>query len=71
MRAYTIHYYLSSGGEGKEITFLAKNRFDAYDKAVYEIIPEMEKQPPYYAYVYSVKYQNGKQKIFNKDIFGR
>ena len=69
MRAYTIHYQLSEHGQIKEISFLAKNKLDAYDKAVYEIIPEMEKEPPFYAYVYSVTYQNGNYKIFNKGVF--
>lgn len=66
MKAYTVHYELHLGGETKQISFLAKNKQDAYDKAVYEIIPQMEGTHPYNAYVYSVTYQNGNQKIFNK-----
>ena len=66
MRAYTVCYELYLGAEPKQISFLAKNKQDAYDKAVYEIIPQMEGEPPYNAYVYSVTYQNGNKKIFNK-----
>ena len=66
MKAYTVRYQLSGvWDEEKSVSFLAKNKDDAYTKAVFEIIPEMEKEPPYYAYVYSVTYQNGKKKIFN------
>lgn len=66
MKAYTVCYELYQGAEPKRISFLAKNKQDAYDKAVYELIPQMEGEPPYSAYVYSVTCQNGNQKIFNK-----
>lgn len=67
MRLYTVHYLLQGiYSEEKSISFLAKNKEDAYVKAVFEIIPEMEKESPYYVYVYSVTYQNGNQKIFNR-----
>lgn len=66
MQAYTIHYQMNKTGETKSISFLAKNKLMAYDRAVYEIIPQMEcGEPPYYAYVYSVTYQNGNQRFFN------
>lgn len=65
MKAYTVHYRMYLAADIKSISFLAKNKQDAYDKAVYEIIPEMEHESPYEAYVYSVTYQNGNQKIFN------
>ena len=65
MKAYTVHYQLHLGGETKSVSFLANNKQEAYDWAVYSLIPEIEKESPYFAYVYSVTYQNGKQKIFN------
>ena len=66
MKAYTVHYQLNGiGSETLSISFLAKNKVDAYDKAVYELIPQMHGQAPYYAYVYSVTYQNGNKRIFN------
>ena len=66
MRAYTVNYQLDGAwSETLSISFLAKNKTLAYDEAVYNIIPKMHGQPPYYAFVYSVTYQNGKQKIFN------
>lgn len=66
MKAYTVHYRLDGiGSEELSISFLAKNKVDAYDKAVYELIPQMHGQPPYHAYVYSVTYQNGNERIFN------
>lgn len=63
MKAYTISYILSEYGETKRVSILAKNKKDAYDKAVYDVIPNMEGTPPYYAYVYSVTYQNGNYKL--------
>ena len=65
MKAYTVHYRMYLAADTKSISFLAKNKEDAYDKAVYEIIPNLEHASPYEAYVYSVTYQNGNQKIFN------
>lgn len=66
MRAYTVHYLLDGVfSEEKSVSLLARNKLDAYSKAVFEIIPKTENRPPYYAYVYSVTYQNGNQKIFN------
>lgn len=66
MKAYTVNYRLHGiGSEELSISFLAKNKVDAYDKAVYELIPQMHGQPPYHAYVYSVTYQNGNERIFN------
>ena len=66
MRAYTIHYRLHLYDEDeKQVSFLARNKQDAYDKAVFEIIPLMEGESPYHTYVYSVTYNNGNYKIFN------
>lgn len=64
-RAYSVEYRLHQGGEVKRISFLAANAADAYDKAVYEQIPEKEGEHPYSAWVVSVTYQNGSYKLFN------
>ena len=64
MKAYTVEYRII-GSVVKRISFLAKNKFDAYDKAVYELIPQEEGEMPYSAWVYSVTYQNGNYKRFN------
>lgn len=64
MKAYTVEYRII-GSEVKRISFLAKNKFDAYDKAVYELIPQKEGETPYSAWVYSVTYQNGNYRRFN------
>ena len=63
MKAYTVEYRTTN--EVKRISFLAKNKFDAYDKAVYELIPKKEGEMPYSAWVYSVTYQNGNCRYFN------
>lgn len=64
MKAYTVQYRMI-GSDVKQISFLAKNRFDAYDKATYELIPEKEGEYPYSVWVSSVTYQNGNYKTFN------
>ena len=64
MKAYTVEYRIA-GNEVKSISFLAKNKFDAYDKAVYELIPQNEGETPYSAWVSSVTYQNGNCRYFN------
>ena len=64
MKAYTVEYRIA-GNEVKSISFLAKNKFDAYDKAVYELIPQKEGETPYSAWVSSVTYQNGNCRYFN------
>lgn len=65
MKAYYVCYRLQRNGEEKGIGFLAKNKIDAYQKAVYELIPAKEGEMPYSAWVESVTYNNGKSKRFN------
>lgn len=50
---------------GKKVYVLASNKYDAYDKAVYEEIPKIEGGLPYSAWVASVTYQNGNYHRFN------
>jgi hypothetical protein len=65
MKAYTVHYKLDFEPEVKSVSFLAKNKKDALEKAQNEIIPDMEKDAFLIeSWVYSVTYQNGNQKIF-------
>ena len=52
-------------GEECGIAVLANNKEDAYDKAVYERIPNREGRLPYSAWVVSVTYSNGNYKKFN------
>lgn len=56
---------MHSAAEEKGICIAAANKFEAYDKAVYEEIPRIEGGAPYSAWVYSVTYRNGKHKLFN------
>lgn len=63
---YTVEYRLNgSYSEVKRVSLPAKNKWDAYDKAVFELIPTIEGTTPYSAWVYSKTYQNGKEQIFN------
>lgn len=66
MKAYWVEYYLNGVYEESQgIMVPARNKVEAYDKAVYEIIPEKEGVIPYSAWVVSVTYNNGNYRIFN------
>lgn len=66
MKAYYVKYLLNGEWEEpKGIGFLARDKFDAYDKAVFELIPQKEGKHPYSAWVYSVTYNNGNCRKFN------
>lgn len=65
MKAYAVYYKMHSAAELKLISLLAKNKFDAWDKAVYELIPECEGAHAYSAWVSSVTYNNGNCRHFN------
>lgn len=62
--AYWVEYRMS-GENVKGIMVIASSKADAYDKAVYDLIPEKEDGYPYSAWVASVTYQNGNCKRFN------
>lgn len=65
MNAYTVEYKLYSGDAVRSISFLAKNKFDAWDRATYEEIPKIFGSCPYSAWVTNVTYQNGNYRRFN------
>lgn len=65
MKTYCINYKTHNTNEVKSIQVLAENKEDAYDRAVYEIIPQIECELPYSAWVDSVVYKNGNRKMFN------
>lgn len=66
MKAYSVHYYLNGGYEDERMIMVAADdKYGAYDKAVYEAIPEKHGRCPYAAWVYSVTYNNGNEHLFN------
>lgn len=65
MKSYTVEYKLYSSDVIRSISFLAQNKEDAWDRAVYELIPNADGQVPYSAWVASVTYNNGNYKRFN------
>ena len=66
MKTYNICYRMQRLSQGcKRIDVCAKNRFEAYDKAVYETIPRIEGEAPYSAWVNAVTYRNGNRKEFD------
>ena len=62
--AYCVEYRVYSTDVVNRIGLLAESKEDAYNKAVYELIPEKEGSIPYSAWVHSVTYQNGNMKVF-------
>lgn len=65
-KVYTIEYCLEGYWDKvRKVTVLAKNKAEAYDKAMYEVIPEIHSYSPYSAWVAGVTYQNGNYKSFN------
>ena len=65
MKTYCIRYKMHQWDREWIVDVLAKNCADAYDKAVYEVIPQTEGRLPYSAWVSSVTYSNGNYKKFN------
>ena len=62
---YDVAYRMYKGGEEKAVHVIAKNKYDAYDKATYEVIPEIESYSPYSTWVTGVTYNNGNYRKFN------
>ena len=65
MKAYYVRYKMYSADEVHWIQSPAENKLDAYEKAVYTLIPEKEGSIPYSAWVSSVTYNNGNYREFN------
>lgn len=64
MKAYWVEYRLC-GSEAKGLQVIANTKADAYDIAVYDLIPQLEGEMPYSAWVTSVTYNNGNYRQFN------
>ena len=62
---YHVEYRLYQFGEIKSIDVTAKSKAEAYRKALFEMIPELEQDNAYSAWVASVTYQNGNHREFN------
>lgn len=63
---YTVRYFMRRTTAEKRISVPARNKREAWMKAVYEAIPQKEGGLPYEAHVYSVTYQNGNVKYFSE-----
>ena len=65
MREYCVHYRMHSAAVEESILVKAANKAEAYDKAVFEAIPEREGEHPYSVWVVSVMCNNGNHHRFN------
>lgn len=65
MNAYSVTYKMYKEDNYKYVSLLARNKADAYDRAVYQVIPKYRGEMPYSAWVTSVTYQNGNCHYFN------
>ena len=64
--AYVVQYRMYSADDVHYVVVLARNKEDAYDKAVFEKIrEENDGYCPYSAWVDNVTYQNGNVHYFN------
>ena len=65
-KAYCVEYKMwGAFAPTKQVTVLASSKADAYNKAVFEKIPQEEGMQCYSAWVRSVTYQNGNHQMFN------
>lgn len=62
---YSVNYTLFQNADIKRIDIIAKNKRDAWIKASYEVIPQIEGTHPYSAWVASATCNNGNYRIFN------
>lgn len=65
MTYYVMYRMYGIWSDAKGICVAARSKAEAYDKAVYELIPEKEGTYPYSAWVESVTYSNGNYRVFN------
>jgi len=65
MKTYFVEYKMYNADRIHGIQSPAENKIDAYEKAVYTLIPEKEGGIPYSAWVHSVTYNNGNYREFN------
>ena len=64
-KVYTVEYNLNGPWDKvRRVDVIARNKAEAYDKAVYEILPEIHSYSPYSAWVASVTYSNGNYRQF-------
>ena len=68
MNAYTVEYRMHESGNVNKLSFLAKNKDDAYNRAYYTYIPEKHGKKPFNVLVTSVTYQNGNYKRLKGEI---
>lgn len=62
---FHINYRLYKADKVRFIDVVAKSKFDAYNKATFEAIPEKEGEAPYSVWVVSCTYGNGNYRRFN------
>lgn len=67
---YTVKYRMYQSDTENEIVIPAHNKAEAYDKAVYELIPAKEGTTPYSAWVYAKTCKNGKYTAFSYTMEG-
>lgn len=64
-KTYNVRYKMEPWETERSIDVIASNKFEAYDKAAYEVISYKEGRNPYSAWVASVTYNNGRYHRFD------
>ena len=60
-RTYSVHYKMHSADDVKNVCIIASDKWDAYDRARWEVIPEKEGCEPYSAWVDNYTTQAGRE----------
>lgn len=63
---YTVEYRMSPSADVKCVSVIAGDKWEAYDKATYETIPEQEGCLPHNSWVKGITYQNGNYRLIAK-----
>lgn len=65
MKTYFVKYRAFMTGEEEGIEVRARSAAEAYEKAIFDLIPAKDGALPYSAWIYSVTYSNGNVHYFN------
>lgn len=63
---YIVEYRMNQCSDVEKVHVIAKDKWEAWDKARFEIIPEKNGCEPYNAWVHAIQYKNGNFRVINK-----
>lgn len=63
---YVVEYRMTEHSDVESVRVIASSKWEAYDIAMYEKIPEIHAYSPYSAWVYAIQYNNGNYRVIAK-----